>query len=388
MSFNRWQSSPDPRIAARARRRIVALARHTTASALFALLLASSATTSAQARATWNYPLLPHVKALAFFPETPNDAQPTSIQLSSTYNECWSVASAGLTDTAHVLVTLTSCPATTDSVYGWVRGFDLGVLSAGPHSLTVHATVLNPGAPSTEEEITVPFDVVRGAPPPPPPPPSDTSNTVVMGFEILPPNPLITDEITARVNGRYPFACGEIASAAAVDPQNLAMTIRPGATCADTSHVWVQDFALGPYSAGEHLVHLDVTCERASGTTHELYTLRFTVTDPNAPPPPPPPPPGDSLKAALSPGHPNPFRAETQFSVSIKDPQRAEVAVFDLSGRRVTTVFRGMLPAGTSQLAWDGRRADGRRAPGGIYFTRLTLPDRVVTRRVVLLTPP
>ena len=62
--------------------------------------------------------------------------------------------------------------------------------------------------------------------------------------------------------------------------------------------------------------------------------------------------------------------------------------MFDLSGRRVATVFRGLMPAGTSQLAWNGRRMDGRRAPGGIYFTRLTLPDRVVTRRVVLLTTP
>lgn len=234
----------------------------------------------------------------------------------------------------------------------------------------------------------MPFEIVPYVSPPPSPLPSDSTNTTVMGYEIQPPNPLVTDEVTARVNGRFPFLCGEIASAVVVDPSNITMTLRPRATCTDTSHVWVQDFDLGLRSAGEHLVLLDASSERASGTTHELFTVRFTVTDPNAPPPPPPPPPGDSLEAALSPAHPNPFRTETEFSVSIKDPQRAEVVVFDLSGRRLATVFRGLLPAGTSQLAWNGRRMDGRRAPGGIYFTRLTLPDRVVTRRVVLLTTP
>jgi len=58
--------------------------------------------------------------------------------------------------------------------------------------------------------------------------------------------------------------------------------------------------------------------------------------------------------------------------VSIAEPTQAEVAVFDLSGRRVATIQRGVLPAGTSNLEWNGRRADGSRAAGGIYFYRLT----------------
>jgi hypothetical protein len=66
----------------------------------------------------------------------------------------------------------------------------------------------------------------------------------------------------------------------------------------------------------------------------------------------------------------------------------AEVAVFDLNGRRVTTIFRGQLPGGTSQLKWDGRRGDGSWAASGIYFYRLTLPDRIVSRQVVFLNRP
>jgi flagellar hook assembly protein FlgD len=62
--------------------------------------------------------------------------------------------------------------------------------------------------------------------------------------------------------------------------------------------------------------------------------------------------------------------------------------VFDVVGRRVVTIHKGMLPQGTSQLAWNGRRQDGSRAPGGIYFYRLTLQDRVIHRQVVLLGTP
>jgi len=64
------------------------------------------------------------------------------------------------------------------------------------------------------------------------------------------------------------------------------------------------------------------------------------------------------------------------------------VSVFDLFGRRVVTIHHGVLPQGTSLLAWNGRRQDGSRAPGGIYFYRLTLQDRVIHRQVVLLGTP
>ena len=63
----------------------------------------------------------------------------------------------------------------------------------------------------------------------------------------------------------------------------------------------------------------------------------------------------------------------------------ANVAVFDILGRRVSTVFRGRLKAGTTELAWNGRHDDGSRATAGVYFYRLEMKGRVVSRRLVLL---
>jgi flagellar hook assembly protein FlgD len=96
----------------------------------------------------------------------------------------------------------------------------------------------------------------------------------------------------------------------------------------------------------------------------------------------------DSSTAGVGSSHPNPFRDQSTFSVSLDAAQAVDVAVFDVLGRHVVTIHHGVLPQGTSTLAWNGRRADGSRAPGGIYFYRLTLQDRVIHRQVVLLGTP
>jgi hypothetical protein len=352
------------------------------ASALLGLALAAG-TASA-----WTYPLLPHVQGLAFFPERPNDAQSTSFLLSAVYpHECWQLVDGQLTDSAHVRVTLAPGTTCNDSGSTWTAGWDLGLLVAGTHTLTVHATVQNGTLYPAEEEITVPFDVSVAAPPPPPPPPGpgiDTVTTLVNYIETTPGAPMLGDRVTVRFRGRYPFECGTLADASNADPANLSLTLATAPPCSDTSRVWDRSFDLGVPTAGDHvaLLHLHVP----SLAMDRVQGFAFRVTDPNAPPPPPPP--IDSLEAGLSASAPNPFRDRTTFAVSLADPTLAEVAVFDLGGRRVATIQRGTLPRGTSNLAWDGRRQDGSRAAGGIYFYRLTLPSRVVTRRVVLLGAP
>ena len=336
----------------------------------------------------WTYPLLPHVQGLAFFPETPNDETATSFLLSAVYpDSCWQLYDAMLVDSAHVRVSIRPVSTCGDTGSHWTVGWEIGVLRAGMHSLTVRATVENGTLYPNIEEITVPFEVVHDpGPNPPPPPPGDTATTLVLSFEVTPGAPLLGDHVTAHVRGRYPFDCGTIAGASSADPESLSLTLAADSACTDTSRIWNATFELGVPTVGEHfgLLHIHIP----SLSLERLFGFRFTVTDPNAPPPPPPAPPGDSLKAGLSASAPNPFRISTTFAVSLADPTLAEVAVFDLSGRRVTTIQRGLLPRGTSFLAWDGRRGDGNRAPGGIYFYRLTLPGRVVNRRVVLLGAP
>ncbi len=46
--------------------------------------------------------------------------------------------------------------------------------------------------------------------------------------------------------------------------------------------------------------------------------------------------------------------------------------VFDITGRKVSTVFEGGLPAGRHLLEWDGQTSSGKSASAGIYFMRVS----------------
>lgn len=76
-----------------------------------------------------------------------------------------------------------------------------------------------------------------------------------------------------------------------------------------------------------------------------------------------------------------------QVSVAVDLPWEASasVSVLDVQGRSVRTLVRGVLPAGRTAARWDGRADDGRRAPSGVYFVRLTAQGLTRTARLVLL---
>jgi hypothetical protein len=49
---------------------------------------------------------------------------------------------------------------------------------------------------------------------------------------------------------------------------------------------------------------------------------------------------------------------------------QADVALFDVRGRRVRTLASGSFPAGQQELLWNGRDEGGRAVPAGVYFLR------------------
>jgi hypothetical protein len=47
------------------------------------------------------------------------------------------------------------------------------------------------------------------------------------------------------------------------------------------------------------------------------------------------------------------------------------VAVYSVDGRRLRELVNGEMPAGMSEVTWDGRDAEGRSVSSGLYFCRL-----------------
>jgi len=68
----------------------------------------------------------------------------------------------------------------------------------------------------------------------------------------------------------------------------------------------------------------------------------------------------------------------------LPEPAHAAVQVHDLRGRCIASLHQGALPAGFTDLEWDGRTADGRKAPHGAYCVSLSAEGRRTSRTITL----
>jgi len=81
---------------------------------------------------------------------------------------------------------------------------------------------------------------------------------------------------------------------------------------------------------------------------------------------------------------PNPTTAGMTIAFVVPRSSRVSVGIYDLAGRRVTTLFTGAAEAGVQSLRWDGRDGGGRKLPPGTYFVKLQDGAQQASRKVVL----
>lgn len=61
----------------------------------------------------------------------------------------------------------------------------------------------------------------------------------------------------------------------------------------------------------------------------------------------------------------------------------AEVALYDLAGRRVRTIHHAAIARGLTTLSWDGRDDRGSRLAPGVYLLRFTAAGSAAVARIV-----
>jgi beta-lactamase superfamily II metal-dependent hydrolase len=89
-------------------------------------------------------------------------------------------------------------------------------------------------------------------------------------------------------------------------------------------------------------------------------------------------------------GHPlralrNPVSSSAQFAVGVAGSPVSDLSIYAVDGRRVRTVWNGVLQQGEQMLSWDGRDASGRRVDAGMYFARFTTRGRAETVKFLML---
>ncbi|MCK4679960.1 T9SS type A sorting domain-containing protein, partial [bacterium] len=82
---------------------------------------------------------------------------------------------------------------------------------------------------------------------------------------------------------------------------------------------------------------------------------------------------------------PNPFNPVTKIAFSMPATAEAKLAVFDIAGRRVTTLVDREVEAGRHEVVWNGTNEAGEPVASGVYFSRLTAMGEEHTAKMVLL---
>ena len=88
-------------------------------------------------------------------------------------------------------------------------------------------------------------------------------------------------------------------------------------------------------------------------------------------------------EVSLAPVSPNPNPGKASITFALPRASQVNLAIFDLQGRQLDVLANGVLEAGPHTIAWNGTR--NQKGPtAGVYFVRLTTPERVINRRMVV----
>jgi hypothetical protein len=96
-------------------------------------------------------------------------------------------------------------------------------------------------------------------------------------------------------------------------------------------------------------------------------------------------PPSPHEHLSLGAPRPNPFRASVFLDFAVPKTELVRLEIYDIQGRRMSTLQNGILPPGHYTRAWSGTTSDGRKAGPGVYFVELSTPEMKLTKKSILI---
>ena len=82
---------------------------------------------------------------------------------------------------------------------------------------------------------------------------------------------------------------------------------------------------------------------------------------------------------------PNPFTPVTRIGFELAQAGRVALGVYSVDGRLIRTLVEEERGAGSHEVTWDGRDAEGQKVAGGVYFYKLAAPGVAESRRMIVL---
>lgn len=87
----------------------------------------------------------------------------------------------------------------------------------------------------------------------------------------------------------------------------------------------------------------------------------------------------------LNQNYPNPFNAETVIVFGLPRPGRVSLSLYNSHGQRVRILEEGDFREGYHTMHWDGKDAEGKRLPTGIYVIQIAGDGFRISKKALLL---
>lgn len=104
----------------------------------------------------------------------------------------------------------------------------------------------------------------------------------------------------------------------------------------------------------------------------EVFSIPRSVTTPNR-------------DVELFQNYPNPFNPTTRIDFYLPADGRVALVVYDVQGRRVRTLLDEPTAYGHHSVTWDGTNDHGEHQSSGVYFYRLRVGSRAVTKKLIVV---
>ncbi|MBN1183039.1 MAG: T9SS type A sorting domain-containing protein [Bacteroidales bacterium] len=80
--------------------------------------------------------------------------------------------------------------------------------------------------------------------------------------------------------------------------------------------------------------------------------------------------------------YPNPFTNNMHITFQLEKSDIANITLYDMTGKRLGTIFHQAVKAGSNELIWNGTM-DGKTLDAGLYFITIQLHDNVISKRII-----
>jgi len=95
--------------------------------------------------------------------------------------------------------------------------------------------------------------------------------------------------------------------------------------------------------------------------------------------------PGDNSTVMMSNPYPNPSSSSISVKFRVPVGKIFDLSVYDVSGRHIKTIKKGLSNGREIEIVWDGTSKQGKKVAKGVYFIRLAVNGNIPIMKKVLL---